>query len=783
MKFAEHLSAHVTPEWTSQYIRYDDMKELLAQAMSKAQPFADDSDNVLREQFFYRVDEHFFPYCEKEATKINTFFAEKLAEAIRRWETLQSEIGHFEQSHRHGSRRTETSAVNTTGTNAPNDDTKSTKKSRRSVHTEENPGTASLARVLPERLIEKTREKHTKRVQYRKRNDLKLAFSEFYLMLVLLQNYQTLNFTGFRKILKKHDKLFQTARGEEWRKLHIDSAPFHTSKRVELLINEVETKYTDVLEAGDRSRAMKRLRVPPLEEKQSPAVTFRVGVFVGTTIFILRKGNASIILVFFIGMICLLVPTVIVLGTNLHDSQSTKPLAWRQALFLYRSTFLIVLHIVLVGINVYGWSSSGVNHVLIFEIDPRNHLTYQQFLEIGFFLFVLWFLSFAGFILSSYFDFYPFVQPLGFVTMILLLLFNPTQTLYHHARFWFLKIMGRIICAPFYRVGFADFWLADQLTSLELLFFDIEYFVCFYIYDVGWWPVDASSAGRGFLCHSWPQVAVQTILMAVPSWFRFAQCLRRYRDTKQKFPHLVNAGKYASGFFVIGTNAARRATAINYINNPASNPYLYVWIVTAFIGSTYKLIWDIKMDWGFFDKNAGENKFLRDQIVYPSKFYYYAGIVEDFIFRYIWVINVFMQFRTSSAEYTDVIGFIFGLIEIFRRFIWNYFRLENEHLNNCGEFRAVRDISIAPISNITDYTTLEDMMDKENGIKNRRQSKRHDLLGKVNNREIKKQTHDNEKSLTHLSTNSSPVNEEFHNRFVMVSSQISIDETGEQHVF
>ena len=33
----------------------------------------------------------------------------------------------------------------------------------------------------------------------------------------------------------------------------------------------------------------------------------------------------------------------------------------------------------------------------------------------------------------------------------------------------------------------------------------------------------------------------------------------------------------------------------------------------------------------------------------------------------------------------------------FRRFIWNFFRLENEHLNNCGEFRAVRDISINPL--------------------------------------------------------------------------------------
>jgi hypothetical protein len=448
-------------------------------------------------------------------------------------------------------------------------------------------------------------------------------------------------------------------------------------------------------------------------------------------IFIRTKQNENLS---FTGMLCLLLPTVIALGANLHDSQSTKPLAWRQALFLYRSTFLIVLHIVLVGINVYGWSSSGVNHVLIFEIDPRNHLTYQQFLELGTFLFVLWFLSFTGFILSSYYDFYPFIQPLGFVILILLFLFNPTSTLYHQARFWFLKTLGRVLCAPFYRVGFADFWLGDQLTSLELIFFDIEYFVCFYIYDVGWWSAYSSSRTRGLLCYGSPQIILQTILMILPSWFRFAQCLRRYQDTKQKFPHLVNAGKYASGFLVIATNSLRRANAIHYFDDPTSNPFLYVWIGASFIGATYKLVWDLRMDWGFFDKNDGENKFLRDQIVYPSKSYYYLAIIENTIFRFIWIINVFMQFRTRSAEYADVIGFIFGLIEIFRRFIWNYFRLENEHLNNCGDFRAVRDISIAPISIVFDHGTLEDMMDKDHGIRNRRNAKRHNLI----NDEIKK---------------------------------------------
>lgn len=48
---------------------------------------------------------------------------------------------------------------------------------------------------------------HKKTVSARKLQELKLAFSEFYLFLILLQNYQNLNFTGFRKILKKHDKV------------------------------------------------------------------------------------------------------------------------------------------------------------------------------------------------------------------------------------------------------------------------------------------------------------------------------------------------------------------------------------------------------------------------------------------------------------------------------------------------------------------------------------------------------------------------------------------------
>lgn len=68
-------------------------------------------------------------------------------------------------------------------------------------------GANNGAQTFTQRILEKNRQRQLKQKLYRKQHDLKLAFSEFYLSLILLQNYQTLNFTGFRKILKKHDKV------------------------------------------------------------------------------------------------------------------------------------------------------------------------------------------------------------------------------------------------------------------------------------------------------------------------------------------------------------------------------------------------------------------------------------------------------------------------------------------------------------------------------------------------------------------------------------------------
>ena len=48
--------------------------------------------------FSSSFDEKFFTFCDKELTKINTFYAEKLAEGTRKFATLKSEMEESEKS-------------------------------------------------------------------------------------------------------------------------------------------------------------------------------------------------------------------------------------------------------------------------------------------------------------------------------------------------------------------------------------------------------------------------------------------------------------------------------------------------------------------------------------------------------------------------------------------------------------------------------------------------------------------------------------------------------------
>ncbi|XP_007448576.1 PREDICTED: xenotropic and polytropic retrovirus receptor 1 isoform X2 [Lipotes vexillifer] len=594
MKFAEHLSAHITPEWRKQYIQYEAFKDMLYSAQDQA-PSVEVTDEDTVKRYFAKFEEKFFQTCEKELAKINTFYSEKLAEAQRRFATLQNEL-----------------------------------QSSLDAQKESTGVTTLRQRRKPVFHLS-----HEERVQHRNLKDLKLAFSEFYLSLILLQNYQNLNFTGFRKILKKHDKILETSRGADWRVAHVEVAPFYTCKKINQLISETEAVVTNELEDGDRQKAMKRLRVPPLGAAQpAPAwTTFRVGLFCG--IFIVLNITLVLAAVF-----------------KLETDRSIWPL-----IRIYRGGFLLIEFLFLLGINTYGWRQAGVNHVLIFELNPRSNLSHQHLFEIAGFLGILWCLSLLACFFAPVSVIPTYVYPLVLYGFMVFFLINPTKTFYYKSRFWLLKLLFRVFTAPFHKVGFADFWLADQLNSLSVILMDLEYMICFYSFELKW---DESG---GLLPNDSEE--------------------RGHSDT------IV---------------------------------FFYLWIVFCIISSCYTLIWDLKMDWGLFDKNAGENTFLREEIVYPQKAYYYCAIIEDVILRFAWTIQISITSMTLLPHSRDIIATVFAPLEVFRRFVWNFFRLENEHLNNCGEFRAVRDISVAPL-NADDQTLLEQMMDQEDGVRNRQKNR------------------------------------------------------------
>jgi hypothetical protein len=69
------------------------------------------------------------------------------------------------------------------------------------------------------------------------------------------------------------------------------------------------------------------------------------------------------------------------------------------------------------------------------------------------------------------------------------------------------------------------------------------------------------------------------------------------------------------------------------------------------VSSCFTYTWDVKLDWGLFDSSAGENKFLREEIVYssPVSFFSYS------IFYYISNMNKINCYINKYLAYSIII--------------------------------------------------------------------------------------------------------------------------------
>lgn len=381
----------------------------------------------------------------------------------------------------------------------------------------------------------------------------------------------------------------------------------------------------------------------------------------------------------------------------------------------------------LLAADFFIFIKTGVNYILIFEIDPRLNVRSEYFFSAAS-VFLIWFLS--AFYIESFLVDFPYSQtylasnftadvaptntysvvPLIAYLLPTFLFILPLPIIFHQTRFFLIKKFLRAFSFGILNVRFMDFWLADQFNSLASFFVDSATVICLLSEAIDKNGVDDNHA----ICDS-NHYLFQLFLAFIPPLMRFCQCISRYLDSGEFFPHMVNAGKYTAGMMKV----VAATLAIRFNHEPWT---FYFTLVIYVIATFYTLYWDFIMDWGFFkvqDINGKpKRKILRKKLVLEKEYhnFYYLAIINNFILRWVWLIPVLIKNLNTSEYFLNttkasiIKSYIFPMLEIFRRGCWNFFRLENEHLNNCGAFRVMRNVDFKE-KDEDDIACLENLMD------------------------------------------------------------------------
>ncbi|KAL1759592.1 EXS family-domain-containing protein [Schizophyllum commune] len=223
------------------------------------------------------------------------------------------------------------------------------------------------------------------------------------------------------------------------------------------------------------------------------------------------------------------------------------------------------------------------------------------------------------------------------------------------------------------RVEFADFWMGDQFCSLVFTLSNLYFIPCTYTVGFDDWRQCTTST------KNWP---VMFVVGTLPLTIRVVQSIKRYYDSRL-VTHLVNGGKYGTGIVMyLFYFLWRHRTSYD-------GPFYALYIITAILYSTYACTWDFLMDWSML-KTRAKYFLLRDEVLYTNHIpLYYFAIAYNALIRFAWVIYI-----PEKGPSFLLRTFIVGMLEMTRRWVWNFYRLENEHLGNMDQYRVTREVPL-----------------------------------------------------------------------------------------
>ncbi|QIX02528.1 hypothetical protein AMS68_008045 [Peltaster fructicola] len=633
--------------------------------------------------------EEFFLYLDKQLEKVESFYSAKETEATerllaireqlhilrdRRWQEI---VAHEERQRAERGPSTRTSAevnpkdrrlsswmapVDNAVTHMDNawDRVRGSYVGKTSRRMEELASPIIPSSFKPEDLQDYVRRPISKDVPYRiAKRKLKMALAEFYRALELLKSYSLLNRTAFRKINKKYDKTVNAHPPMRYME-KVNKSHFVNSDVVDGQLHAVEDLYARYFERGNHKVAVTKLRSKIARAEDYTGSIWRQGV-------LLAAGSVFAVEGLVYGILDLYQ------GDNEYEFQRASYL-----LQLYAGYFFIVLLSAFFVLDARIFEKNKVNYQFVFEfVRPIN---WRQLSEIpAYFFFLLglfmW-LNFKHFGGDTMYIYWPVIL----IGLSAILLFAPPPFFYPKSRSWLLYTNWRLFLSGLYPVEFRDFFFGDMFCSLTYSLGNIELFFC--LYAQHWNDVATCNSTHSRLLG---------FFSTLPGIFRALQCLRRYWDTRNVFPHLVNCGKY--------TFTILYYMSLSLYRIDDTTEFQALFIVFATINAVYCSIWDILMDWSLLDLES-KNFLLRDTLAYKQKWYYYAAMPIDVMLRFNWI---FYAIFAADVGHASVVSFCVALSEVCRRGIWVIFRVENEHCTNVRRARASRDVPLPyPVSPSTE---------------------------------------------------------------------------------
>ena len=347
---------------------------------------------------------------------------------------------------------------------------------------------------------------------------------------------------------------------------------------------------------------------------------------------------------------------------------------------VFRLTFIPIFLITGCAIIIRFFRYFKVNYIYIFQLDPEYRIREAQLIRCSLILLSIWLFTLIlqlTIMKHEILGVHASLFPLILFCLFGFFLISPFQLFYRKARIELIFTIWNILIAPLGVVRFKDFFLADIFCSLVKPFQDLIYVICFFT-SISWINNSYSSCKYNIILI--PLVAI------LPFYWRFMQCLRKYYETKDSFPHLVNAGKYMTSMTV---------GVIGFIGVIWELDTREYYALFSIIATIYSYVWDITMDWGLL-RDFVNNHFLRPKIIYP-KFYYYFAIVSNLILRFAWTLTLFASnLMSQSLKWTFLIVSILTFCEAYRRIQWSLFRVENENVNNFEKYRSILEVPQLP---------------------------------------------------------------------------------------